>query len=199
MALFIGQAEGAVAASVGMHRALRRFNERDGATVLHMGIGIHAGTAMLGTVGSPERMETTVIGDTVNTASRLEGMTKPYHAPVLISADVMEQLSDPVRFAIREVGRVRVKGKLRATTMYEVLDARPEEEFTALKATRRVFEDAVAGWYRGEFAASGEMFQRCHGAVESDSLARDYAEKCAEYLARDVPDDWDGVDVRTDK
>ena len=113
-----------------------------------MGIGLHAGPVMLGTIGSAHRMDTTVIGDTVNTASRLEGLTEPYGAAVVVSGAVRDRLRDPGRFTFREVGRVRAKGKIAPVTVHEVLDARGDE-MGALVAALPNFVAGLAAWYSG--------------------------------------------------
>jgi class 3 adenylate cyclase len=199
MALFVDRTEGAVAAAVGMHAALRRFNLRDDLPTLQMGIGIHAGPAMLGTVGSSDRMETTVIGDTVNTASRIEGMTKAYAAPTLVSEAVAGRLTDPMHFTLRQVGRVRALGKEHDTTVFEVLDGRTPEERTALAGTLAKFEAALEAWYAGDLAMARDGFAECHAAAPFDLLAEAYVGRCSSVLAKGVPEDWDGVDVRSDK
>ena len=86
--------------------AAKRFNREHPDRPLRMGIGLHAGSVMLGTIGSTARMETTVIGDTVNTASRVEGLTKQFSAPILVSSAVLDRLRDPSRFRFREVSTV---------------------------------------------------------------------------------------------
>ncbi len=133
MALFPRCADDAVLAALAMQSALRQFNEDQrgtGSESLTMGIGVHTGPMMLGTVGSELRMETTAIGDTVNLGSRIEGMTKMVGAGVLITEDTRRALSGGFDAAMRMVGRVRVQGKLEPTTVYEVIDGRMAFEAT---------------------------------------------------------------------
>ena len=75
---------------------------------------------MLGTVGTADRMDTTVIGDTVNLASRLEGLTREYRVKVLVSEFTYKTLGDSDRFNFRELDLVRVKGKQRPVRIYEL-------------------------------------------------------------------------------
>jgi hypothetical protein len=198
MALFVDAADGAVAAAVGMTDALRRFNAGRDGQPLRMGIGLHAGPVMLGTIGSAQRMETTVIGDTVNTASRLEGLTQHYGAAVLVSDAVRDRLREPGRFTFREVGRVRAKGKSAPVTVHEVLDARGDEMGTLVAALPR-FATGLAAWYSGDFDTARAAFSDAVGIAPRDQLASDYLRKIDDLAGTTPPADWDGVDRRLDK
>ena len=196
MALFVDAADGAVAAAVEMTGSLRRFNaDRDGPQ-LRMSIGLHAGPVVLGTIGSVQRMDTTVIGDTVNTASRLERLTKPYGAAVLLSGAVRDRLRDPGRFTFREVGRVRAKGKREPVTVHEVLDAR-DDEMASLVAALPSFSAGLSAWYAGDFEAAKAGFADAVDIAPVDQLAGDYLHRIDELA--NVPTDWDGVDRRDAK
>ncbi len=198
MALFVDGADGAIAAAVGMTEALDRLNREPNERVLRMGIGLHAGPVMLGTIGSPLRMDTTVIGDTVNTASRLEGLTKPYGAAVLVSEAVLARLHRPGRFTFREVGRVRAKGKQQPIAVHEVLDARGAE-LPELESGRAAFESGLAAWYAGDFSEACGCFGEAIRVAPCDTLARRYLAQATELSSQPAPAGWDGIDNRLDK
>ncbi|HNN91321.1 MAG TPA: adenylate/guanylate cyclase domain-containing protein [Pseudomonadota bacterium] len=127
MALFPEQPADALHAACAMRKTLRRFNASrvaGGQASIKIGIGIHTGTLMLGTVGEPERMDGTVIADAVNTASRLESLTKRYGVTILASAEAIEKsgFAEKYPLHIRLIGRVRAKGKTSAVELYEVFD-----------------------------------------------------------------------------
>ena len=199
MALFPAAPARSIRAGVAMHRALEELNaERDEAP-LRMGVGIHRGPLVLGTVGSPERMETTVIGDTVNLASRIEGATKMFHANLLVTEQLLAGLDDPSEFTTRCIGRLRVKGKAEPATVFEVLDADPPALSAAKRSTLPRFHDAISAWFRGNFAAARAAFAECADVVPDDVLAARYAARCAELLGDGAPADWDGITVLTTK
>src|SRR5258705_35735 len=164
MALFdqegAGQAEAAVKAAIGMQRRLAEWNdERQGppAFPVASGVGIHTGIVMLGTLGSTTRMDSTVIGDAVNLASRLEGLTKHYGVRIIVSEDTWELLDKSV-FESRELDLVSVKGRAAPVPIHEVyqdLEGEPLERARrladsyapALAAYRRpAWEGATAGF-----------------------------------------------------
>jgi adenylate cyclase len=127
MALFPERPDDAVAAALDMRIALGEFNERraaGGRDPISIGIGIHYGELMLGTVGEEGRIETTVIADAVNIASRLEGLTKKVGADIVVSRDVCDNLREPGRFAIERIGRVTVKGKQKPVEIFRLAGAK---------------------------------------------------------------------------
>ena len=124
MALFEHSPEDAVRTSIEMLKTLREYNEgrnRAGYDLIQIGVGVNTGMMILGTLGEADRMEGSVISDAVNQAARLEGLTKLYKTPLLISETTMNQLT-PEAFQTRLIDRVAVKGKKDPVLVYEVLD-----------------------------------------------------------------------------
>ena len=114
-------AKNAVKACLQMRMALAELNElriSRHQDPIHIGMGLHAGDAISGTIGSNERMEYTVIGNTVNTASRVEASTKSFGADLLITEQVLEKLNDS--FTVNLAGAAEVKGRTEAIKMYKV-------------------------------------------------------------------------------
>jgi adenylate cyclase len=120
-------------AAVAICDRLQAFNQdRDRfplAEPLRMGIGIHTGTGVIGTVGSNQRMDTTVVGDVVNTASRLEEMTKIYHCQMIASEPVIVGLPPNHPFQVRPLDEVTPRGKQTPLRIYEILHPLYEPEF----------------------------------------------------------------------
>ncbi len=129
MALFPGKSDNALNAAVAMRRMLRKFNteHRTLAEPVRFGIGIHYGKLMLGTIGENQRMDSTVISDTVNTASRLEQLTKTQKTDILLSSETVENLSLPDAFPLQHIGHEKVKGRAKTVTVYAVADTDTEE------------------------------------------------------------------------
>lgn len=113
----------AVAAAIGMLQELARFNEEQraqssSAPELRIGIGVASGPVVAGNVGSPARLNYTVLGDTVNIASRLQGLTKEYHTPLIISEATYQCVAE--RYSGRQLGKVAVRGRQEETQLYTV-------------------------------------------------------------------------------
>jgi predicted ATPase/class 3 adenylate cyclase len=203
MALFPGDTANGVRAGIGMQRALEAFNrlpQYADLPELKMGIGLHCGPLVLGTVGSPKRMETTVIGDTVNLASRIEGACKMFHAQLLVTSQMLEGLGDGGEFTARCIGRLRVKGKTEPATVYEILEGDPEELGSRKRGTLVNFHLAINAYFEGDFDSAATLFKSCADAVPEDRLAVRYAAQCSDMKHMGgAPADWDGVTTLSSK
>ena len=123
MALFPNSADDALNAAIGMNNALSKYNKglKDkGLPSVKIGLGLHTGKMMLGTVGTSSRMDVTVISDTVNAAARIEALTKTFNAPILISEEMRIKLKHFDRRELRFIATCFVQGKSKPMTIYEV-------------------------------------------------------------------------------
>jgi adenylate cyclase len=197
MALFgDGGAENAIVAAIESRLELNRYNEfraSRGEKPVNNGIGISTGPLTLGTIGSSDRVSCSVIGDSVNTASRVESLSKTYKTGILISNHTYDALEDPARFMLRPVDKVRVKGKTRVVTIYEVMDGL-DEEILAHRAAAS--GDFLEGWRLYLQGNPGEALVSFANALQkdpSDRVTRLYLGRCWQFLEYGLPDGWDGV------
>jgi class 3 adenylate cyclase/PAS domain-containing protein len=184
MALFSDFADDAVKAGIAMLNILTNYNEdrqRVGYVPIQIGIGINSGSLMLGTVGGKSRMDSTVISDAVNLASRIEGLTKYYSVPLLISQQTLDRLRNPADYAIRIVDKVQVKGKSQYVVVYEVFDADPPEIRSAKRANLPVYTEAMSLCERKQFREAGKLFEECLRTNPSDQVARIYLKRCRDW------------------
>ena len=146
MALFPDGAQDAINAAIDMQKALEEFNSSGielGRVAIEIGIGIHHGNLMLGTVGETERMDGTVISDAVNLASRLESLTKEYYAGIIVSERALRSILQKDQIYSRYLGTVKVKGKQNVVEIYEVIANQNSDIVRYKIASREKFEIAV--------------------------------------------------------
>lgn len=185
-----------VLAGLEMTEALTVFNEeqkRLGGPEFKIGVGINYGIVTVGNIGCDKKMNYTVIGDTVNLASRLEGLTKHYHQPILFSDYVYEHIKGKI--PCRMVDKVAVKGK---TQGVPILTARREISKTEAEAWK-IHEEAVDLYYRRSFGRAAELFEKILALFPGDDIAAQYLERSHRYAKNPPPADWDGVEVMTEK
>lgn len=203
MALFPEKADNAVQASIEIHQQLMMFNqnrEKNGLQPINIGIGLHIGTLMLGTIGEEKRMEGTVISDAVNLASRLEGLTKMYGASILMSEEILKELTNPQQYHSRFLGKVRVKGKQAPVHVFEIIDSEFSQE-TRLKkiAQKPMFSQAINAYYQKQFKLALKQFQQILIELPQDKAVHFYLERCEYYLEHGTPYDWEGVEALSQK
>lgn len=186
MALFPRTADDALQAAIHMLHKLDYYNHgrsRANYPPLHIGIGLNTGITMLGAIGGGGRLESTVIGDTVNLSARLEAACKTYGVALLISEHTLYALSAPQAHHIRMVDRIRVKGKVHPTSLYEVFDADPAE----LKARKITclphFEQAVASYHLRDVERAQSLFAQCAAIAPDDSVVALYLARCERFMS----------------
>jgi len=202
MALFTGNVENAIDAAIEMRAALADFNlqrKLDNKLPVNSGIGIHTGNLMLGIVGGHGRMDSTVVSDAVNLASRVEGLTKIYGTSLIISQDTLIKLQDPGRYNYRFLDVVKVKGKKEAVYIFEVLDGEPEEVKRLKIETKPEFGRALQLYKNKEFDEASAILKRVYQLNPDDRGAELYIARCKNILEFGIPEAWDGVETLRDK
>ncbi|MEG3956686.1 PAS domain S-box protein [Microcoleus sp. herbarium2] len=179
MALFDGSADDAVKAGIAMLEELNEYNisrNRPDCPPLQIGIGINTGSLMLGTVGGQSRMDSTVISDAVNLASRVETLTKEYGVSMLITQNTFIELNDI--YDLRLIDRVTVKGKSQMVTVYEVFAADPPELRQKKLETKTLFEQALVLYNSDRCVEATRFFSGCLQINPTDNVAQIYMQRC---------------------
>lgn len=198
MALFPGEVDKAIAAAVAMQEEVEGYNlyrrARDYPSI-KIGIGLHQGSVMLGTIGEAKRMEGTVISDAVNLASRLEGLTKLYGAPIVVSEQTLFRLEHPARYNFRFLDKVNVKGKQDKVSVFEIFDGSPDMIVELKLETRPDFEKGLFHYHNQEFREAIVCFNRVLERNPNDRAAQVYLRQATHCLWIG----WERVRVLTEK
>ena len=183
-----------VRAAISMMTELNEWNAKrlaDGKKPVNIGIGINTDMVVSGNIGSPKRMDFTLIGDGVNLAARLESACKQYFANILISDNTYKKLKGTYR--IREIDRVVVKGKTKPVVVYEVLDYHNDESFPNVMSAVDHFNHGIKLYREGKWDKSIEAFKETLNLNQEDNLSKMYIERCTNLKENPPGDDWDGV------
>ena len=192
-------AERAVTTALRMQHSLALLNAdwlARGMPMLRMGIGINYGEVIFGNIGSMEKAEPTVIGDPVNLASRLEGLTKEYGLEIILGESVAELVRE--KFFLQQVDYVQVKGKSQPIHVHTVLGSRETRLDAATASYLEKYEAALVCYREGDFFEALRLFSDCLNIRENDPLALCYLHRC-EDLLRERPAEWSGVFVMSRK
>ena len=189
----------AMRAAIKMLTSLNEWNiirEARGEMRIDHGLGLNTDNVVSGNIGSPKRMDYTMIGDGVNLAARLESACKQYHAHLLISEFTYKKLKGTYR--IRDIDDVIVKGKTEPVRVYEVLDYHTDETFPNLMDGVNHFAEGRKLYTAGNWDKAILSFKDVLKANPGDELSNTYIERCTHLKAED-PKDWNGVWVMKSK
>jgi len=197
MAIFPGNASDALSAAIDMQRAVRELNVRrseEGKPSITIGIGMHTGPLIMGITGDRERLDATTIADTVNTASRLEGLTSHFKVGILLSESSLQQLSDTDSFHLRHLGLVQVKGKKEATRIFECFNGSGEKELSKKLHSLPVFREGMTDYLNKSFHEATNKFYQALQIFPEDTTVKLFLGKASHYMVEGIPENWTGVE-----
>jgi len=183
-------------AALGMRHELRKLNQKwreEGRMGFGMGIGINHGEVIVGNIGSHERMDPTVIGDSANLASRIEGLTRVYGLDILVGATAAELVRDEVY--LRSVARAQVKGKTKPVDIFTFIGARNEEVDPEFLKWLEAYEEGLERFRSRDFTQAKILFSRFLEFYPDDLLAKMYLDRALEYEQAPPDEAWDAVEV----
>ncbi len=184
----------AVQAALDMRQRLAEFNQRriiQAQPQIHIGIGISSGEVVSGNIGSQKRMDYTVIGDGVNLSSRLEGVTKEYGCDIILSEFTYQLCSD--RIWVRQLDKIRVKGKHQAVNIYELISDRTSPLDAITEEFLSHYHRGRDAYILGNFTQAIACFEAAQNIRPKDQGVHIHLERAHNYLQTPPPDSWDGV------
>ncbi|MGC4036869.1 MAG: adenylate/guanylate cyclase domain-containing protein [Chitinophagaceae bacterium] len=197
MAIFPGNASDALKAAIEMHQLMHEFNHKrkaENKRPVQIGIGMHTGPLIMGIIGDEQRLDAATLSDTVNTASRLESLTKYYKAGILISDDALQHISVAGSFHLRYLGRVQLKGKQSAIGVHECFNANLPAEVELKLTSLSLFNDGVQLYTGRSFDKASDAFRQITESNPTDLTAKLFLNNASRYLDSGVPDNWAGVE-----
>ncbi|TRY31431.1 adenylate/guanylate cyclase domain-containing protein [Aliiglaciecola sp. M165] len=186
----------AINAAIDLRYALNIYNQHrsnSGYPPVNIGVGVHFGPVIIGTVGSDDRMDTTVIGDSVNIAYRIESLAPKLGADIIVSAQTLDTVGDPEKYTYRILDWVRVKGRNTPLEVYEILDHLPEEEQELKLATAELINKGIKIRIEKDWDAALALFQQALVISPEDPLIIHHMEQCHRARDADYSHDWDGA------
>jgi len=198
MALFPSKPEDALKSAIEIQKKLTVYNQgriEKGRVPIKIGIGLHTGSLIMGITGDDQRMDAAIISDTVNSASRVESLSKYYGASILLSEVSINGLDNGSNFNFRYLGKVQVKGKNNSLNIYECFDGDGDEIIGKKIASLSSFNDGMNHYFEKDFAMAALGFQQVIKLNPEDSTAKLFLQKSGQFIATGVPQDWDGVEV----
>lgn len=203
MALFPEDADSAIHAAIEILNHLELFNikrKQQGYKPIKIGIGMHFGSLMLGTIGEEKRMEGTVISDAVNLASRLEGLTKLYGATVIVSQDLLDNMQHKEEHFFRFLGKFRVKGKNTPVKVFELIDVETDIKIREAKITLEPeFNAGLDLYYNGNFSHAIQVFEHILSILPTDKATEFYLHRSHFHLNQGTSEYWEGVESLSEK
>lgn len=194
--VFPRSCEDALKAGIAIQKRVAAYNrerQEKHREPIQVGVGLHAGPLMVGVIGDDERWESGVPSDTVNTAARLEGLTKYYGVLIVVSETVIKGLHDPDRYPFRFLDTVQVKGKTTPLSVYEVFDADPVPVAESKLKAMSLFSEGQQHFFARNFSKAVKCFADVLTFLPADATTRQYFRRASKCLLEGVPENWEGI------
>lgn len=202
MMLFLQKADDGVQAGIDILHMIEDFNQKriqKNRKPIHIGVGLHSGPLMMGIIGDSMRTDAAVISDTVNTASRMEGLTKHFNVNFILSGDTLQKINDRERFNLRHLGKVQAKGKQQSIDVYECFDGDTAEQVRLKKATLSTFHAGLEAYFAKDMKSAQDYFDQVYQANRFDRTAFGFLHRIHNFQMNGFPENWNGVEVMQNK
>jgi len=202
MAIFPESPGDALHAAVGMQKAVYELNKErkeTGLPSIRAGIGMHTGSLIMGITGDEFRLDAATISDTVNTAARIESLTKYYKSPLLLSDHTLQYLNGQNNFNFRHLGNVKLKGKNNLLSIVECINGFDELQFERKLQTLSQFNEAMISYHDQQFENALQIFQTILTNDPDDLTAHYFLSNTKKYLREGVPKNWTGAEEMVSK
>ncbi len=202
MAIFPNSPNEALWAAIDMQKAIQLYNKQrvaQGKDIIKVGMGMHSGPLIMGITGDENRLDAATISDSVNSASRIENLTKHYGASILLSDASLKKITNHASFHFRYLGEVQVKGKLEALKIYECFDGDLPEQKALKIETLPTFEQGIHAYFNKAFAKATFKFKTVLAQNPNDQTAKIFLNKARTLDEVGVTGDWTGVELMLEK
>jgi class 3 adenylate cyclase len=197
MAIFPRNASDALAAAIDMQKAVEELNSSRSLLnkpPIKIGVGMHTGPLIMGITGDQDRMDATTIADTVNTASRLESLTKHFKVNIILSEASVYHLTDREAFHVRHLGPVQLKGKTETISIYECFNGSDENDMHKKLTALPFFKQGMFEYFNKSFNEASHKFYQVLEIYPEDTTSKLFLEKASQYMDMDLPENWTGVE-----
>ncbi len=197
IALFPRSADAALKTAIGIQRVISAYNEsRTSAQEpkIEVGIGLNFGPLILGTVGEEHRMDTTVIADSVNLCSRLEGLSKLYGKGTIVPFEFLDRIENPDDYHWRYLGLIRVNGRKKPVEIAHIYDGLPETSFEGIHASKARFEESLHAYRNGDYEKAMEGFRKLATENPDDPAVFTFMTQLQRIIKSGIAFEWDGIE-----
>ena len=202
MAIFPRHPEDALNAAIAMQKAVHQLNiqrQAQGLPIINAGIGMHTGSLIMGITGDENRLDAATISDTVNTAARIESLTKYYRSPLLLSGETLRQIMDHDRYHLRHLGKVQLKGKYKLLSIVECINGYPDTDLQKKTKTLVQFTTSMNDYFDRRFENAIQGFKEIISTDPEDYTAGFFMENALKYFGKGVPENWTGAEEMQNK
>ena len=202
MMLFMEKADDGIHAGIEILRMIDAYNlERQEMhrKNIRIGIGMHSGPLMMGIIGDSMRTDAAVISDTVNTSSRMEGLTKHFNVNFILSEETVQKLVDPEQFHLRYLGKVQAKGKYNSIGIYECFNGDIDEQIALKKSSLLTFHAGMEAYFAKDMLSARRYFDQVYQTNPLDLTAFGFLHKIHGYITNGLPESWSGVEMMQSK
>ena len=202
MAIFPENPEDALNAAIAMQQAVYSLNlqrQMEGLPLIRAGIGMHTGPLIIGITGDANRLDAATISDTVNTAARIESLTKYYKATLLLSGETMRHIAQQETFQLRHLGKVQLKGKQNLLSIIECINGDAPNKHDKKMKNLIPFNQAMNDYFEQRFEAAILLFETILATDPEDLTAKFFMDNAGRYLHEGTPENWKGAEEMISK